>query len=92
MGVQLPLSGVTAPWTVERVSRDQIDLACAVTDQEGAPVLLARQDWEVWLDPATTDLSRLQALLVPAPDELLTFHRVSTEVNNVRNKGPFPEI
>jgi putative SOS response-associated peptidase YedK len=30
----------------------------------------------------------LQKLLVPAPDDLLTMHKVSTDVNNVRNRGP----
>jgi putative SOS response-associated peptidase YedK len=27
-------------------------------------------------------------LLVPAPDDLLVVNEVSTDVNNVRNKGP----
>ena len=50
------------------------------------PVILPASAWEEWLDPAT-DPSRLTKLLVPAPKELITFHPVSTEVNNVRNKG-----
>jgi putative SOS response-associated peptidase YedK len=29
----------------------------------------------------------LKGLLIPAPDNLLTMHKVSTDVNNVRNKG-----
>ena len=29
----------------------------------------------------------LGRLLVPAPDRLITMHPVSTDVNNVRNKG-----
>jgi putative SOS response-associated peptidase YedK len=51
------------------------------------PVLLPPARWQEWLDPANNDLERLQQLLVPAPDNLLTMHKVSTEVNNVRNKG-----
>ena len=51
------------------------------------PVILPASAWAKWLDPATDDVEALQALLVPAPDTLLTMHKVSTDVNNVRNKG-----
>ncbi len=50
------------------------------------PVILPASAWAEWLDPAT-DPQRVAKLLVPAPKELITFHPVSTEVNNVRNKG-----
>lgn len=50
------------------------------------PIILPGSAWEEWLDPAT-DPARLAKLLVPAPKELIAFHPVSTEVNNVRNKG-----
>ena len=52
------------------------------------PVLLPARSWAQWLDPTNTDLAGLQQLLVPAPDDVLTMHAVSTAVNNVRNKGP----
>ncbi len=51
------------------------------------PVILPSSAWETWLDPEQHDTDLLGALLVPAPDELITFHAVSTEVNNARNKG-----
>ncbi|MDH3754176.1 MAG: SOS response-associated peptidase [Acidimicrobiia bacterium] len=51
------------------------------------PVLLAPGDWDQWLDPDDDDVASLQKLLVPAPDRLITFTAVSTEVNNVRNNG-----
>jgi hypothetical protein len=50
-------------------------------------VILPASAWAKWLDPATDDVEALQSLLVPAPDSLLTMHKVSTDVNNVRNKG-----
>ncbi|MCB1011468.1 MAG: SOS response-associated peptidase [Microthrixaceae bacterium] len=50
------------------------------------PVILPASAWEEWLDP-NTDVATLGRLLVPAPKELITFHPVSVEVNNVRNKG-----
>ncbi len=50
------------------------------------PIILPASAWGEWLDPAT-DPARIAKLLVPAPNKLITFHPVSTEVNNVRNKG-----
>jgi putative SOS response-associated peptidase YedK len=52
------------------------------------PVILPPSAWDEWLDPAGRDLAALQRLLAPAPDDLLDVVAVSTEVNNVRNKGP----
>jgi putative SOS response-associated peptidase YedK len=49
------------------------------------PVLLPPSAWSSWLDPTNDDLDSLGQLLVPAPDELLRVHPVSTRVNNVRN-------
>ena len=51
------------------------------------PVILPEAAWDEWLDPHNNDVESLQRLLVPAPDDLLTMHPVSTAVNNVRNKG-----
>ena len=51
------------------------------------PVILPATAWQQWLDPGADDTDALRSLLVPAPDSLLTMHKVSTEVNNVRNKG-----
>lgn len=52
------------------------------------PVILPASAWDRWLDPAESDTDALAVLLVPAPDELLTMHPVSTDVGNVRNQGP----
>lgn len=50
------------------------------------PVMLPASAWQAWLDPHT-DPDDVAPFLVPAPSKLITFHPVSTEVNNVRNKG-----
>jgi putative SOS response-associated peptidase YedK len=52
------------------------------------PVLLPASRWQEWLDRQNQDIDGLASLLVPAPNELLTMHPVSTDVNSVRNKGP----
>lgn len=46
------------------------------------PVILAADDYDAWLDLKNADA---QALLRPAPDELLTATPVSTRVNAVAN-------
>lgn len=50
------------------------------------PIILPASAWDEWLDPGS-DPTGLSRLLVPAPPELITFHPVSTDVNNVRNRG-----
>jgi putative SOS response-associated peptidase YedK len=51
------------------------------------PLILPPAAWDRWLDPELNDVEEVGTFLVPAPKELITFHPVSTEVNNVRNKG-----
>jgi len=51
------------------------------------PVILPRSAWDQWLSADEQDIDLIGKLLVPAPSELITFHPVSTEVNNARNKG-----
>jgi putative SOS response-associated peptidase YedK len=51
------------------------------------PVILPKAMWSMWLDPLNHNIDVLSRLLVPAPDGMLTEHAVSTDVNNVRNKG-----
>jgi len=50
-------------------------------------VILPQSVWAEWLDPNMHDIERLSGLLQPAADDVLTVHPVSTDVNNVRNKG-----
>jgi len=54
---------------------------------DGRHVWFATGDALKAFDPANGNVEELQQLLVPAPDNLLTMHKVSTDVNNVRNKG-----
>ena len=51
------------------------------------PIILPPSAWDAWLSPDENDLDTLGKFLVPAPASLIEFHPISTEVNNVRNKG-----
>lgn len=83
-----PAAGPEAPWlhSATIITTDANAVVAPVHDR--MPAILAPDDWEAWLDPDHHDLAELQALLGPAPDDVLVLHPVSTAVNNVRNKGP----
>jgi putative SOS response-associated peptidase YedK len=79
--------GPGAPWlhSATVVTTSANDTMAPIHDR--MPVILPKAMWHLWLDPANQNIEMLQKLLVPAPDDLLTMHEVSTDVNNVRNKG-----
>ena len=49
------------------------------------PVILAKEDWDTWLDPAAEGALDL---LAPYPDAWLSVYPVSTWVNNVSHDDP----
>jgi putative SOS response-associated peptidase YedK len=79
--------GPDAPWlhTASVLTTDANATMRPIHDR--MPVILPKAMWDVWLDPTNHNVEMLSGLLVPARDDLLTMHEVSTEVNNVRNKG-----
>jgi putative SOS response-associated peptidase YedK len=98
-GEPLAVAGLWATWRDKALGPDAPWLhSCTVitTAANGTmtpvhdrmPVILPRSLWAEWLDPGNQDLGALGEFLQPAPDDVLTMHAVSTEVNNVRNKGP----
>jgi putative SOS response-associated peptidase YedK len=83
-----PNGGPDSLWrhTLSIVTTDANETMAPLHDR--MPVILPPSAWDTWLDPGGRDVPRLQGLLVPAPAHLLVVHPVSTEVNQVRNKGP----
>lgn len=81
-------AGPDAPWlhSCTVITTSANDTMAPVHDR--MPVILPREHWDEWLDPTNRDVHALQHLLVPAANDVLTMHAVSTAVNNVRNKGP----
>lgn len=91
------IPGTTSPGSEEVPDAEKITVR-SVTIITGAPndkmaeihhrmpVILPASAWSEWLDPGT-DAAELGRFLVPAPSALIDFHPVSTEVNNVRNRG-----
>jgi putative SOS response-associated peptidase YedK len=62
------------------------DVMASIHDR--MPVILPASAWDAWLDRENDDLDLLGKLLVPADPALTVMQPVSTQVNNVRNKGP----
>ena len=52
------------------------------------PVVLPPASYAEWLDPANTDVDRLDRLLPPNPAIALVARPVGRQVNNARNEGP----
>jgi putative SOS response-associated peptidase YedK len=52
---------------------------------ERMPVILSREDEEVWLDPGVNETERLLSLLRPYPDEKISAYRVGRGVNSPAN-------
>lgn len=79
--------GSDAPWlhTASVLTTSANTTMAPIHDR--MPVILPKAMWDVWLDPLNHNTEMLSGLLVPARDDLLTLHEVSTDVNNVRNKG-----
>lgn len=58
------------------------------TVHDRMPVVLDPAVHEQWLDPDNHDVDHLAELLVPAPDERLSFYPVRLLVNKPANNGP----
>ena len=61
------------------------DLMAPIHDR--MPVILEREAWSVWLDPAT-ESAVVRGLMAPAADGILEAFAVSSLVNKATNEGP----
>jgi putative SOS response-associated peptidase YedK len=80
-----PDSGLWVP-SAAVITTDANRLVGAIHDR--MPVLLPREAWDDWLDPAVDDAEYLLSLLAPAPNDVLEMYPISTAVNDVRHEGP----
>jgi len=98
-GEPLAVAGLWSAWRDRAAGRDAdwLHTTTVITTSANTtmaaihdrmPVILPRAMWDLWLDPRNQNIDVLAQLLVPAPENLLALHPVSTQVNNVRNDGP----
>ena len=82
--VWAPADGGERLWTCTVITTDAADGLGHIHDR--TPLLVPREDWARWLDPAVEDPG--EHLLVPALDGTLDAWPVGPAVGNVRNDGP----
>jgi putative SOS response-associated peptidase YedK len=95
-GAPLAFAGLWASWRDPEQDASRL-LTCVIITTEAtggiaglhprAPVALPQTVWDDWLDHKA-DPATLRHLLVAPDPEVLTWRRISTEVNNVRNNHP----
>ncbi len=73
-------------WTCTILTTTAEDAVGHIHDR--MPLVVERDRFADWLDPAPRDEEHLRSLLVPAAPGRLEAYPVSTLVNNVRNNGP----
>ena len=73
-------------WTVTVLTTSATDDLGRIHDR--MPLLVEKERYADWLDPALDDPDLLRGLLVPAAPGRLTAYPVATTVNNVKNNGP----
>jgi putative SOS response-associated peptidase YedK len=90
-GAVMEMAGVWQPWERDGVRMVTVAVVtCAATGPLAAvhdrmPVILTPDTRALWLGEAGHGAARL---MVPAPDDTLQLHRVGTEVNSNRARGP----
>ncbi|MDF1857302.1 SOS response-associated peptidase [Pseudooceanicola sp.] len=90
-GAPLVMAGIWQDWR----QSDDACATCAIVTTEARgrmavihhrmPVILAQDDWPLWLGEAGKGAARL---MTAAPDEVIDMHRVGPEVNSNRAVGP----
>jgi len=73
-------------WTAAIITTQATDDVGQIHDR--MPMVITREHWADWLDPANTEPGQLHAAMLPAMAGGLTSHPVSMAVNTVRNNGP----
>lgn len=92
----LGFAGIWSHWQSRERNEERYSFAIVTTAANDAlkpihdrmPVILGRDDYDLWLDPRSVDTQSLQELLRPCPDEWLEAYPVSTRVNKPGNEGP----
>jgi len=91
-GAPLALAAIWQDWRAETDEglRTCAVVTCAANDPMRAihhrmPVIIEAADWPLWLGEAGKGAA---TLMVPAADDLLTWHRVDRAVNSNRAEGP----
>jgi len=87
------LAGITEEWngpdgavrTVCLITTEPNELMRQIYDR--MPVIVAPDNYRIWLDGGNKDVERLKGLLEPYPEKKMEAYAVSRAVSNARNEG-----
>jgi len=94
-GGPLAFAGLWETWTGP--NGEEMDTAAIVTTQANAalaqvhhraPVIVAPEQFDLWLDSSKVDEKAATALIAPAPEGTMEVYEVSPAVNRVANDSP----
>ena len=94
-GTPLAFGGLWETWTGP--NGEELETAAIVTTaanetlaplHDRMPVIIAPDQFDLWLGQGDEDTAAASALIKPAPDDLLEAYSVSTDVNRVANDNP----
>jgi putative SOS response-associated peptidase YedK len=94
-GQPLAFAGLWETW--EGPNGEELDTATIITTRtnralaphfDRMPVIVPPEAFDLWLDGATVDAKTAEAIIQPAPDDLLEAYPVSTTVNRTANDNP----
>lgn len=94
-GAPLAFAGLWETWSGP--NGEEVDTAAIVTTKanwtlapihERMPVIVPPSAFDLWLDTAHVDDRTAEAVIAPAPDDLLEAYPVSTAVNRTANDSP----
>jgi putative SOS response-associated peptidase YedK len=94
-GAPLAFAGLWETWTGP--NGEEMETAAIVTTRanrmlsiihERMPVIVPQEAFDLWLDGDAVDATSAAALIVPAADDLLEAHEISTMVNRTANDHP----
>jgi putative SOS response-associated peptidase YedK len=94
-GMPLAFAGLWETWMGP--NGEEVETAAIVTTEanqtlgpihDRMPVIIPPDAFELWLNTADVDAKTAEALIAPAPENLLVGHEVSTAVNRTANDNP----
>lgn len=92
----MSLAGIYEHW-VDKETEEVVDSFALVTTSANSymssihdrmPIILGKEDEQLWLDPKVTDPEEVAPLMKDCPPEWLDSYEISLKVNSPKNNSP----
>ncbi len=85
------LAGIYSTWT-DATGKEQGTFAIITAEDDShtgrSPIVIPAHDEEAWLDPAVTDVSSIYSMLRPLSSDMLSAHKVTSDLKNSKLNSP----